>query len=69
MNIINGKEVSKKTREKVALMVKDFIAEKGRIPCLAVILVGEDPASQTYVKNKMTTSIKGEPICQPTNTP
>ena len=28
MNIINGKEVSKKTREKVALMVKDFIAEK-----------------------------------------
>ena len=27
MNIINGKEVSKKTREKVALMVKDFIAE------------------------------------------
>jgi len=53
MNIINGKEVSKKTREKVALMVKDFIAEKGRIPCLAVILVGEDPASQTYVKNKI----------------
>lgn len=53
MNLINGKEVSKKTREKVALMVKDFVAEKGRIPCLAVILVGEDPASQTYVKNKI----------------
>ncbi len=53
MNIINGKEVSKATREKVAVMVKEFIAEKGRIPCLAVILVGEDPASQTYVKNKI----------------
>lgn len=53
MNLINGKEVSKKTREKVALMVKDFVKEKGRIPCLAVILVGEDPASQTYVKNKI----------------
>ena len=53
MNIINGKEVSKATREKVAVMVKEFIAEKGRIPCLAVILVGEDPASKTYVKNKI----------------
>lgn len=53
MQIINGKEVSKATREKVAVMVKEFIAEKGRIPCLAVILVGEDPASQTYVKNKI----------------
>lgn len=53
MNLINGKEVSKATREKVAVMVKEFIAEKGRIPCLAVILVGEDPASQTYVKNKI----------------
>lgn len=53
MNLINGKEVSKATREKVALMVKDFVADKGRVPCLAVILVGEDPASQTYVKNKI----------------
>ena len=53
MSLINGKEVSKATREKVALMVKDFVADKGRAPCLAVILVGEDPASQTYVKNKI----------------
>lgn len=53
MSLINGKEVSKATREKVALMVKDFVADKGRVPCLAVILVGEDPASQTYVKNKI----------------
>ncbi len=53
MNLINGKEVSKTTRQKVALMVKDFVAENGRVPCLAVILVGEDPASQTYVKNKI----------------
>lgn len=53
MNLINGKEVSKATREKVALMVKDFVESKNRVPCLAVILVGEDPASQTYVKNKI----------------
>lgn len=53
MQIINGKEVSKKTREKVKLMVDEFVQDKGRVPCLAVILVGEDPASQTYVKNKI----------------
>lgn len=53
MNLINGKEVSMATREKVALMVKDFVAENGRVPCLAVVLVGEDPASQIYVKNKI----------------
>lgn len=53
MNLINGKEVSKATRAKVAEMVKDFVKNKGRVPCLAVILVGEDPASQTYVKNKI----------------
>ncbi len=53
MNLINGKEVSKTTRQKVTLMVKNFVAENGRVPCLAVILVGEDPASQTYVKNKI----------------
>lgn len=53
MNLINGKEVSRATRAKVAEMVKDFVKNKGRVPCLAVILVGEDPASQTYVKNKI----------------
>ncbi len=53
MQIINGKEVSKSTRDKVKVMVNDFVADKGRVPCLAVILVGEDPASHTYVKNKI----------------
>lgn len=51
--LINGKEVSKATREKVKGMVADFVKEQGRVPALAVIIVGEDPASQTYVKNKI----------------
>lgn len=51
--IISGKEVSKETRLKVKKMVEEFAEEKNRIPCLAVIIVGEDPASQTYVKNKI----------------
>ena len=53
MQLINGKEVSKTTRDKVKIMVSEFVSEKGRVPCLAVVLVGEDPASQTYVKNKI----------------
>lgn len=51
--IINGKEVSKATREKVKGMVDEFVKSSNRQPCLAVIIVGEDPASQTYVRNKI----------------
>lgn len=51
--IINGKEISAKTRLKVKSMVEEFAIEQGRKPCLAVIIVGEDPASQTYVRNKI----------------
>lgn len=51
--IINGKEVSKATREKVKGMVAEFVKSSNRQPCLAVIIVGEDPASQTYVRNKI----------------
>lgn len=51
--IINGKEVSKATREKVKGMVAEFVEASNRQPCLAVIIVGTDPASQTYVRNKI----------------
>lgn len=51
--LINGKEVSKATREKVKGMVAEFVSSSNRQPCLAVIIVGEDPASQTYVRNKI----------------
>lgn len=49
--IISGKELSKEIRAEL----KDEVAqlkEKGITPGLAVILVGEDPASQVYVRNK-----------------
>ena len=39
-------------REKLALRVQKSQSERGVTPGLAVILVGEDPASQIYVKNK-----------------
>ena len=50
--IINGKEVSAKLREDLKLEVADFIKNTGVTPGLAVIIVGEDPASQVYVRNK-----------------
>jgi len=50
-NIIDGKVVSKAVKERVAEEVKQ-LKEKRVYPCLAVILVGEDQASQVYVRNK-----------------
>ncbi len=50
--IIDGKAFASGLREKVAAEVKRLCAEHGLNPGLAVILVGEDPASQVYVKNK-----------------
>ena len=47
--LIYGKEVSANTRAALAEDVKGFVGKYGRKPCLAVIIVGEDPASQTYV--------------------
>ena len=48
MNIIDGKEIAKNLRLKIAKEVRTL----QRPPGLAVILVGEDPASAVYVKNK-----------------
>lgn len=49
--IISGKEVSQSVREKVAKAAAELTA-KGKKPGLAVIIVGEDPASKVYVANK-----------------
>lgn len=51
--LIYGKEVAAKTLEKIASDTNKFFEKYGRRPTLAVIIVGEDPASQTYVKNKI----------------
>ena len=51
INIIDGKYVSAAVRSNIALDVVQ-LKQCGVEPCLAVILVGEDPASQVYVRNK-----------------
>ncbi len=50
--IINGKEVAEKIREGLKAEVAELSAQ-GRQPGLAVVLVGEDPASQVYVGSKV----------------
>ena len=50
--IISGKEVALKVRERIKNEVEELLAKTGKRPGLAVIIVGEDPASQVYVRNK-----------------
>ena len=50
--LISGKIVSEKLRQEIRLDVAEYIKEYGRIPGLAVVLVGDDPASAVYVRNK-----------------
>ncbi len=52
MQILDGKALSKKIEEQVAKDVKTLKDETGRTPGLAVVLVGNDPASQAYVGMK-----------------
>jgi len=50
--ILNGKELALKIREELRLKVEDYKSKSKRLPGLAVVLVGENPASQVYVRNK-----------------
>ena len=50
--IINGKAFAERFAERIASAVSTFRSETGRAPGLAVVLVGNDPASEVYVRNK-----------------
>ncbi|MCP5171415.1 MAG: bifunctional methylenetetrahydrofolate dehydrogenase/methenyltetrahydrofolate cyclohydrolase FolD [Porticoccaceae bacterium] len=50
--VIDGKAVAAQLRESIKQEVQKLQVEKGIVPGLAVVLVGEDPASQVYVRNK-----------------
>ena len=51
--IIDGKAIAQKVKDELKIKVADFLNKHGRQITLAVILVGENPASQVYVKNKI----------------
>lgn len=50
--LIDGKKISQQILQKVATCVQQRLDNQLRRPCLAVVLVGEDPASAVYVRNK-----------------
>ena len=50
--IIDGKAISAAIRAEIKQETAAFVKEKGYAPGLAVVIVGEDPASQVYVRNK-----------------
>jgi len=52
MQIINGKEIASRIKLEIANQVMEIIEKGHRAPCLAAILVGNDPASETYVNSK-----------------
>ncbi len=56
--IIDGKKFSQALRDKVKNYIEVIKEKKGVTPGLAVILVGEDPASQVYVRNKGKQSLE-----------
>ena len=58
MQLIDGKKISLQLQEEISAEVKKIIAAGGKQPHLAAILVGDDPASQTYVNNKVKTCEK-----------
>jgi methylenetetrahydrofolate dehydrogenase (NADP+)/methenyltetrahydrofolate cyclohydrolase len=50
--ILDGKQVAQQIRAELTEEVIDFIQNNSVVPCLAAVLVGEDPASEVYVRNK-----------------
>ncbi|NUN04403.1 MAG: bifunctional methylenetetrahydrofolate dehydrogenase/methenyltetrahydrofolate cyclohydrolase FolD [Bdellovibrio sp.] len=70
MLILNGKDVAKEVRATLVPRVASFKEKNGRAPHLSVVIVGEDSASQVYVKNKklaceavgMTSTIHALPV-------
>ncbi len=53
MTIIDGKELSARLKRQIAEDVNDIKKNGGKIPHLAAVLVGSNPASQSYVRNKV----------------
>lgn len=52
MLVLNGKEVAGEVRSSLVPRVQAFTQKYGRAPHLSVVIVGNDPASHVYVKNK-----------------
>jgi len=71
MKIIDGKLISQQILSEISLEVQGFIADGKRAPHLAVIIIGSDGGSQTYVNNKVkaceVTGFQSTKIAYPEN--
>ena len=56
--LLDGKAVAAKVRQEVAIRAAEFARQYGRRPGLAVVQVGQDPASSVYVRNKRRSSVE-----------
>lgn len=52
MKIIDGKETAQQIKDEIAAEIAAMFDRGEQCPHLVAVLVGEDPASQTYVRNK-----------------
>ena len=50
--LINGKQIAEQIQQETAAQVAAFTRESKITPCLAAVLMGENPASEVYVRNK-----------------
>lgn len=51
--LIDGKQIAEDIRGELRTQITQWVADGHRAPQLTCVLVGEDPASCTYVRNKM----------------
>src|SRR5688572_32961726 len=49
---LDGRALAAQIQDEIREQVAEFIEEEGVVPCLAAVLVGENPASEVYVRNK-----------------
>jgi methylenetetrahydrofolate dehydrogenase (NADP+)/methenyltetrahydrofolate cyclohydrolase len=54
--LLDGKAVAQQIRDELTARVTDVQLKLGRPPALAIVLVGDDPASEVYVRNKLKTA-------------
>jgi len=70
---LNGKKISLELKDELKVSVDRYREQTGKVPGLTVIIVGEDPASQVYVRNKAKTckeiGMNSSIITMPTDTP
>lgn len=52
MQLLDGKLVAKLQEDKIKIRVQEYRKKTGKSPGLAVVLIGDDPASRIYVRNK-----------------